>query len=605
MARVRPALEALEDRSLPSVSYVVTDPGSGFGSASDVTLYYAVRQAVLHNQTAVITFSPSLAEQTITLTHPQHYAGLFGPTGLAIGGTADVNIDGSDAPGLTIASCTLRVFAVNRTASLSLDHLTLSGGTASGGGAVYDSGKLRVDDCTFTNNTAGNGGAILVHTDRPQFPASATIVDSTFRDNSALFNGGAIFVAIDSRLTVSGCTFDTNSAAAGGGVFCFAGSARLTNSTFAGNFASGSPVSSGGGVFNLLGIVKVSDCTFSGNSADGFGGAIGDAAGILVLNNSILANSPSGGDFFEATPFISIVCGSNDLIGDGSFLSYFTNSLSGNAGLDPQGLRDNGGPTETIALLGDSPAVGAGDLSLVPPRITTDQRGAPRSSGGQVDIGASQFFPAATTTTTLIASTNPTRVGQSVTFTANVAAGSVTPGGTVTFFVDARAVATVQLVNGSASFSTAALSPGGHAVTARYIGSSPNFFTSFLASDSVPLVQQVNAIPVPKPAPVVISLPVQLIVSTLAPGVARPSGAPPTPAAFDLLFRQILPELLPPPPSVTYVLALRDQVSGGMPSEMGPPAGEGIPAATDAAPATDANKTSLLELAFADDPVLA
>ena len=50
-------------------------------------------------------------------------------------------------------------------------------------------------------------------------------------------------------------------------------------------------------------------------------------------------------------------------------------------------LTNNGGPTLTHALLPGSPALDAGDDSLT----GTDQRGFPRRSGAQVDIGAYEF----------------------------------------------------------------------------------------------------------------------------------------------------------------------------------------------------------------------
>src|SRR5208283_632592 len=66
-----------------------------------------------------------------------------------------------------------------------------------------------------------------------------------------------------------------------------------------------------------------------------------------------------------------------------------------NPGLDPRGLRNNGGPTQTIALVTGSPAIDAGSNALaVDPTtsqaLTTDQRGTgfPRIANGTVDIGA-------------------------------------------------------------------------------------------------------------------------------------------------------------------------------------------------------------------------
>ena len=59
-------------------------------------------------------------------------------------------------------------------------------------------------------------------------------------------------------------------------------------------------------------------------------------------------------------------------------------------GLGP--LADNGGPTQTIALLAGSPAIDAGRSVAVDPRpdLKTDQRGTgfAREVNGTIDIGA-------------------------------------------------------------------------------------------------------------------------------------------------------------------------------------------------------------------------
>jgi uncharacterized repeat protein (TIGR01451 family) len=58
-----------------------------------------------------------------------------------------------------------------------------------------------------------------------------------------------------------------------------------------------------------------------------------------------------------------------------------------NPGLDPAGLKDNGGPTQTIALEAGSPAI---DVVPAADCQATDQRGDPRPAAGQsdCDIGA-------------------------------------------------------------------------------------------------------------------------------------------------------------------------------------------------------------------------
>ena len=60
--------------------------------------------------------------------------------------------------------------------------------------------------------------------------------------------------------------------------------------------------------------------------------------------------------------------------------------------LDPEGLADNGGPTQTIALLPESPAIDAGDPEVCanPPVNGRDQRGYVRPGVGHTvcSIGA-------------------------------------------------------------------------------------------------------------------------------------------------------------------------------------------------------------------------
>src|SRR5205823_6768387 len=81
-----------------------------------------------------------------------------------------------------------------------------------------------------------------------------------------------------------------------------------------------------------------------------------------------------------------IIDGGYNLADDGSCgFTRANNSLSTTpAGLDPAGLRDNGGPTHTIALEPGSPAIGA--VTNASDCTGTDQRGV--SLPTPCDIGA-------------------------------------------------------------------------------------------------------------------------------------------------------------------------------------------------------------------------
>ena len=112
-----------------------------------------------------------------------------------------------------------------------------------------------------------------------------------------------------------------------------------------------------------------------------------------------------------------------------------------------------------------------------------------RASNSSGDLVVSQ----ASTTTTLTSSANPSVYGQSVTFTATVAAvapGGGTPTGTVNFLDGTTQIGTGTLDStGTTTFSTSSLAVAGspHSITAVYVGD-----TNFATSTSAALSQVVN-----------------------------------------------------------------------------------------------------------------
>src|SRR5947209_2248557 len=108
----------------------------------------AVSQANSDNAGDTIAFS---CDGTITLTSTLAITG-----GMIISGIGhNVTIDGGGA---------VQLFNAFNT-TLGLNNLTLSNGSSSFAGAVYDNGgTLNVDSTTFSNNTttSGSGGAIYV-----------------------------------------------------------------------------------------------------------------------------------------------------------------------------------------------------------------------------------------------------------------------------------------------------------------------------------------------------------------------------------------------------------------------------------------------------------
>lgn len=258
----------------------------------------------------------------------------------------------------------------------------------------------------------GDGGAIY-----NCFTKSLTIDDSIIANNgvrrghNTVGFGGAIYNCGGSELTITNTTIRGNRAEEGGAI-CSGGTLTIVNSTFLGNLARDRR----GGAIRNYGTLTITNSTFSGNVArGGFGAAIHNGkyigqTGTLVMNSSTVSGNTAGGIYnrpgITATLQNTIV--SNNAGGNcrGVMTSHGYNLSSdgtcrfNNTGdfnnTDPKlgSLRDNGGPTPTMALRSDSPAIDAGN-----PRgctddqrlLTTDQRGLrrpDREDSGGCDIGA-------------------------------------------------------------------------------------------------------------------------------------------------------------------------------------------------------------------------
>jgi hypothetical protein len=251
--RVRLRLDVLEERLTPS-TYIVNDASDTPGSSADVTLPYAISQALNAGGDSTIEFSPSLSGQTITLSQAGSN-NTYGPTAFIIS-NANITIDGYNAPGLVISGDnSLRPFAVTNTGSLTLEYLTVEDGLAQGG-AGGDA------DQTSGNGGGGGGGAGL---------------------------GGGVFVDAGGVFTAQGVTFTNNSAQGGSGGSFSSGS--LDNPTTGGGGGGmgvdGQDYSAGGGG-GTNGSAKPGSFGSGGNAgtgagspggAGGFGGGGGGGGG--------------------------------------------------------------------------------------------------------------------------------------------------------------------------------------------------------------------------------------------------------------------------------------------------------------------------------------
>lgn len=157
------------------------------------------------------------------------------------------------------------------------------------------------------------------------------------------------------------------------------------------------------------------------------------------------------------------------------------------------------------------------------------------SSSQPVDQSVQPAPPVVETTTSVTSTQEPSIYGQSVSFTATVAAasGSNVPTGTVQFSVDGTDLgAPVPLdANGMAtSPPVSSLQAGGHAVIAAYSGDSTPGHFGFDASGAI-LTQQVQqattqvvGTPATNPLPYGQTQSVSVQVSAIAPGAGTPTG---------------------------------------------------------------------------------
>ncbi len=301
------------------------------------------------------------------------------------------------------------IFLIDQGASVSLAGLTIQHGQGSqflAGGCLnricYYAGGIENDGVALTltavtvsgNSTPRVGGGINSLSSGP-----LTITDSTISGNSALggvpAEGGGIEGA--GTLTITNSTISGNSAEDGGGIdfYTTAGSSSIINSTISGNTAT---LSLGGGVEHDGGPLTLVNTTITGNSgAVGGGGVfVSSYLASVTTKGTLLANNVGGNCLATYTNLAQSVFTSQGYnLSDDSTCARFTEPTDKNntpAQLDTNGLKNNGGATQTVALLPTSPAVDAipaancTDTNGKP--VTTDQRGTTRPQGKGCDIGA-------------------------------------------------------------------------------------------------------------------------------------------------------------------------------------------------------------------------
>ena len=367
-----------------------------------------------------ITFSPAVSGQTITTT--QGELQITKDVSINPGGintTIDANqasrvmsVISNDAPDLTATLNQLTITGGNtagdgggvfvsnsftqqyeyNTVSLMLTNSTISGNT---GGGIFVSGHLNEStNVRLTNSTVSDNSGIGIHAFKSSY---ADLTNSTVSDNS----GGGLYAAYYSGFNLTNSTVSDNSGF-NGGIRLIDSDADLTNSTVSGN-------SEGGGIYVVYSSISLVNTTVSSNS--GGSGIRISSSGAGIRNSTISSNT--GHLFGGLSVFSSSLSLANNIVAFNTTLDdnpgaedcfasdYYgpvdigagpdtiSTTVCGNATVaDPLlgSLADNGGPTQTHALLAGSPAI---DNATAADATASDQRGV--AAVGVRDSGAYEF----------------------------------------------------------------------------------------------------------------------------------------------------------------------------------------------------------------------
>ena len=231
-----------------------------------------------------------------------------------------------------------QIISAGPTGKLTLEFLTLTHGSPAFDGGLFENlGTAFLENDLFTDgHTTVNGGAI-------SNMGVLTVINSTFSGNTAAGDGGAIYTGIGAE-------------------------AFITNVTFSGNTA-----------------------------AAGDGGALYNHGGTVDLKGSILATSTGG----SCAGTVAVTDEGHNIADDGTCPTTSGTSVNNSTtlNLDPAGLADNGGPTDTIALEPTSEAVEfipvadcTDQSSPTPIELTDDQRGDPRPDPGNPNFCSAGAF---------------------------------------------------------------------------------------------------------------------------------------------------------------------------------------------------------------------
>jgi hypothetical protein len=385
------------------------------------------------NTSLTTSLNPSVVGQSVTFT-----------------ATVSGNYAGSGTPGGTVTF---------------LDgNTTLGTGSLSGGVATLSIPTLIVGSHAITALYAGDTN----HTGSTSNAISQTVSqDDTSTSLASSLNPSVVGQSATFTATVSANTL--GSGTPGGTVTFLDGSTTLGTGTLSGGTATFTTASLAAGGHSITAAYS-GDTNHVGSTSSAVNQTVNQDGTTTALVSSVNPSVVGQSVTFTATVGANTL-GSGTPGGTVTFMDGSTTLGSGT--LDGSGVTSF--TTSTLAVGSHSiTAIYAGD---------TNHTG---SASGAISQTVNQDG----TSTSLTSSLNPSVIGQSVTFTATVAANTLTsgtPGGTVTFLDGNTTLGSSTLSGGVATFASSSLALGGHSITAVYAGD-----TNHTGSTSGTVGQTVN-----------------------------------------------------------------------------------------------------------------
>lgn len=423
--------------------------GSGFSTLT-VVPYLPLTITMAYNPSTVVPGGSSNLGVTVTNPNPLPVTTMNVTTLMPAGVPAVVALQPTTCAGVQSISA----------GALSLNQATLAAGASCSGSANVTATVAGIytatASATSTQTPVGNGTAKLTVSAVAAQPPTVT---TAFSPSSILAGGTStvtITIANPNAQPLTGVSFaDTlpvgvvapivlPTSNCGGVTSISAGQASLTNAT----------LSAG------------ASCAYSFNvSAAALGTYIN---GVGVTSNQAPTASASAA-LHVTTPTTTTLAASTASAAAGQPVT-FTATVTG------------AGATGTVTFKDGATTIGSSPLAAGTALLTTSTLTPGNHSVAAIYAGDANFFTstsntkavavgAATTTTALNSSPNPSNFGQSVTLTATVNSQGGLPTGNVTFKDGSAVIGSVALSQGGAAvLTTSTLPAGGHALTAAYQG---------------------------------------------------------------------------------------------------------------------------------------